>query len=277
MPDLLPPSIQLLILVAAGRALLSLLPAGRPGGHSLGELPATLAASWLLGMLVQFVTCRMGLPVPEIAIGFTLAVTVGWRLFGTGALVPLHVQRLQPRGWVGWLPWILPVAWLVAGSPTEYSGVWMFQPTRISAFVLIERGLRQARCTPGVTASALGIVGLLPVLGPFGMPGGLTLGAAAAVAAGWILRAERRALWLSAGVLAMSMTSWLALALPVAVLAATPAPSRRRALLPLGLGAAILVAWLLHRGAAPTTFPRSLLELVPAAFVSVAMITGRRR
>ena len=275
MPDL-PSPLLFLLLLAAGRALLSLLPPGRPGGHSLGELPGTLAASWLLGMLVQHTLWRLGLPVLEGLGLFPLAVAILWQLFGTGALVPRHAQQLEPRRWFELLPWILPIVWVSTAAPSPWTGVWTFTASRIAAFVLIERGLRQARCTPQVTAAALAVAGLLPVLGPLGMPGGLLLGASAALASGWILRAERRALWLSAGVLATSVTSWFALAVPVAVFGLTAAPSRRRALLPLGLGVLGLAALLLHRDAPPTAFPRSLFDLVPAAVVSIAMTTGRR-
>ncbi|MDA1266846.1 MAG: hypothetical protein O2816_17335 [Planctomycetota bacterium] len=49
--DLLPPWIALIALFGVGRVVLSLLPAGRPGGHGLGELPATWAASHVLGLI----------------------------------------------------------------------------------------------------------------------------------------------------------------------------------------------------------------------------------
>lgn len=100
--DLLQALLLLVAIAFVGRVVLALLPVGALGAHGARELPATWAASHLLGLLVLSVHVRAAWklePGPAWSSGWALVVP--WLLvaavrfaFLPGALVPRH----EPRG-----------------------------------------------------------------------------------------------------------------------------------------------------------------------------------
>ena len=220
------PWIEALATLSAGRAVLSLLPAGRPGGHSAAELPATASASWLLGWVLWPLPGAVGLAPLHAWLGFTAAVTIGWRIYGLGALVPRHEPLLARRGAIAW-------AGVGAAAGLVAVGGWKAPTAELTVLaaglVLMEGELRRLRLAPVLGALVLALASTAAFWPELRTGAGL---AAAALAAtrGWLARAERRGLWISAG-LAAGLAAPLVVGPAAALLVlATHSASRRRAL-----------------------------------------------
>lgn len=101
LPDFLQALLVLVVLAAVGRVVLALLPVGAIGGHGLGELSVTWAASHLLGMAALafevLVARTFGLPSGAWLLAPWALIALGRAAFLPGALVPRHVPRTAPR------------------------------------------------------------------------------------------------------------------------------------------------------------------------------------
>lgn len=222
--------------VAAGRALLALLPAGRPGSHAPRHLAATLGWSWLLGLAFS-----APLPTHNLALPFALAVAAGYRFLGPAAMVPRHERVMgAPRGTEHAL-WIAPLAAAALGlwlghSPLDAAAL-------VAALSIGPGAASRAHPATPLILSGLGIaVSLLPLL-PFGI-----FFAAYPAIWSWLARAERRGLSLAAFVLGVVAATGAPLAAGLAIAAfssATHHTSRRVAFLQtfLGVLAGVGLAW----------------------------------
>lgn len=210
-----------------GRALLACLPAGAPGGHAPRDLPATWAASHLLGLLATLAGSRLvgeriassSAFLATLAVAAVVLASALWFL-GPLALVPRHEPpRERASVWAS-LVRLAAIAVVCHGAveapragtfdaPQHAFGLarlpLAFQALNGLALVaFVEHGLERARAAPLVRAAcalAAAIVvhregfadgtgaGLLASLG-------LTAGAACSIP--WVRRADRRELVLAA-------------------------------------------------------------------------------
>lgn len=101
LPDFLQALLVLLAFAAVGRVVLALLPVGAIGGHGVGELPVTWAASHLLGMTAlafEVLLARtFGLPTGAWLLAPWAGIALGRAAFLPGALVPRHAPRAAAR------------------------------------------------------------------------------------------------------------------------------------------------------------------------------------
>lgn len=203
--------LPLALILAVGRLLLSFLPAGRPGGHALGELGVTLAVSYVLGGFGLWAQTQVLGGQPSFGLVWTgpwLALALVRWLTLPGDLVPGHAvphERSSTIARAGLLATGLLVLWLGAAArpggsslPGAFgvsTSILVADLGWIVVLVLVAHGLREARRAPlGRTACVL----LVALAIPYGMfaPIGLALGATFLVP--WLRRADRRACWLSA-------------------------------------------------------------------------------
>ncbi|MFO1010681.1 MAG: hypothetical protein U1F29_11520 [Planctomycetota bacterium] len=102
--DTLQALLVLVAVAAVGRVVLALLPVGRIGGHGLGELPGTWAASHLLGMFVcgaqvlASEALRVWNPAAWAMLAPWVLVAAARAAFLPGALVPRHAPRTAVAG-----------------------------------------------------------------------------------------------------------------------------------------------------------------------------------
>lgn len=232
---------RVLLVLLAGRLLLSFLPPGRPGGHSLHDLPATIAASTLLGMVATHAVSAsldLGNFDPGLLWPVILVVAALFARLVTlpGAMVPRHEPRFEKGNVVSRWLWIAAIVMLalrfVRGE--DFIDGERFAAGLV-ACLLIDHGLEAARCTPVMRsgASALFAYAFL-VCGGYQQEiwGTVSFVGGAAFTIGWLRRADRRAralaalgyagaaVFLAGGwALACSGLAWLVFA--------TPRPSRR--------------------------------------------------
>ena len=208
--DLLLAGAPTLALLFVGRTLLSWMPAGRPGGHGLGELPRTLATS--LALAFVFLAVVRGIQGPDATVSawwlLLWAAIAGLRLATLPAsLVPGHPLPHEPSPRVA--RWTLAAAlvgltWLTtAASIAEPVGTLfgletnerLLVPHQLAVAVLLDHGLREARRAP--LARALAVL-FLALSIPYGMGASLSAALGCAFLPGWLRRADRRACLLSA-------------------------------------------------------------------------------
>lgn len=150
------PTLQLLVLaLALGRILLSFLPAGEPGAHSLRGLPATAAASLVLGsgllLGLSFVTEDPWLPALALGVAGGL---LRWATSPAGIVPRYELQRETGR----WLSRLLYLGACVPaflrwpqgeGDQAEVASLELVH--RVALLVLlvgVEHGLAIARRAP---------------------------------------------------------------------------------------------------------------------------------
>lgn len=254
---------QLFSATLLGRALLACLPAGAPGGHAPRDLPATWAASHLLGMFATLAVSRLvgehvassGAFLAGTAVAAVALASALWFL-GPLALVPRHETPRERASSLAWLVRSAAIAVVLHGAfgaprgdafgPAQHAFGLGRLPLAIQALnglallAWIEHGLERARAVPSVRA-ACALAGAIVVHREGFADGtgtgllaslGLVAGAASSIA--WLRRADRRELVLSAAgfatcALAARGGIGLALAAGAWVCTATARPSLRRA------------------------------------------------
>lgn len=242
-----------------GRTLLALLPPGFPGSHRPSELPATCAASWLLGCAVLalettllggrgglLVACAPWVPIATLRI---------WSL--PGAMVPRHEPAAEP---VGVAPFVSATATLasLAILVGRSRGTWSDAVALAALVPAAAFALRVARRAPLSRHLVVAALAISLAAHPVGLPTGALVGGGGAFALAWLRRADARGAWLSiacwTGVAALDPSGLpLALGGLVALCAATASASRRRVLrwCAPAFALALLAGWLRGAGLGP--------------------------
>lgn len=250
-----------------GRLALSCLPAGEPGGHTLRELPVTLAVSVLLGAWVSAVLPHDGWAwiagVPALALLVRMASLPGPPL-------PRGMLRTEPAGWAAHA--LLATALLLPlGLPDTWGNAVAEAIVLAPLCLLVDHGLalaRRAVLERRLVVLALAVtirLRLAPDWVGGDLPSTLGYGSGAALAVGWLRRADRRA-----GVLAALGFALPGLLLPIGdaiafcalgmacLIGFTPAPSRAWIAIVSAVvfAAVVLDAWL--SGRPPAAVPDGL-------------------
>lgn len=213
----------------AGRLVLSFLPPGDVGGHSLRELPTTLAVSLALGapLVAAIPAGNRGAAYVAGALGVGLAF-VRWITL-PAAMVPRHrvaVERTSALELV--LAWCC-AAWVVLLPLSESPGdAGLF----LAGFVFVHHALASARRARLGRHALFALGVLIAATAPRGAAGSPALGLAmgASFLVPWIRRADRRAGLLSAcgfgSLFWFGLDPLALLAAPVFVLASHPRQRR---------------------------------------------------
>lgn len=246
------PTLRLLCLaLLLGRVLLSFLPPGEPGGHSLRRLPVTLAASLVLGAGLLLALSFVANEPWALALGLG---TAGWLLrwaTSPGGIVPRHGLPEERAGWLARLLFVgalVPaiLAWPSAGEyledlPDLYFMEIAHRLALVLLVVFVEHGLATARRAPlGRRLFVLALSLLLFRENPNPASSSQLIErisaagyvAGAAFALGWLRRADRRSALLAIAcfVLGRPWDSFEGVVLVAAALLAlvlcTPLPSR---------------------------------------------------
>jgi len=201
-PSLWPCGLALLL----GRIVLSFLPAGEPGGHTLRELPATLASSLLLGAGVLLGLSYVADPP------WTLALVLGGAAWlvrwatSPAAIVPRHDLARERPGWLAIAlfagacvpPFVRPWGEL---DPEALQLEFLHGVALLVLLVGVEHGLATARRAPiGRRAFVLLLSlflfrewpGLGTVTGLVESNDAAAFALGAALALAWLRRADRR-------------------------------------------------------------------------------------
>jgi len=194
-----------------GRILLSFLPPGEPGGHAPRKLPATLAASLLLGSGLLLGLSFVCDEPWTVALGLAAAGGLVRWATSPGGIVPRHELAHERGGWLAHLVYLaalLPafLAWPRPGEALEEPADLcliesLHRVSLVLLVVVLEHGLATARRAP--LGRALFVLALSTFLfreNPH--PGSnaelverisaACFGAGAAFALGWLRRADRR-------------------------------------------------------------------------------------
>lgn len=270
-----------LLTLALGRIVLAWLPPGEVGGHGLRELPATLATSLALGVLVH------DLLVPVLPHWISPAVLAAVLLVARlltlpGAMVPRHALRGEAWSALDSGLALAVLAWcgyLLCTTVALEGHVWL----ALAVLVFCAGGVaRRARAGRWIALLALAVLGFPTDLvraypawqsnwsHEFVPLAGLALGATALVP--WLRRHDRRAgalAGLSFGALFLHHWDPLALAGGVVLLAASR--PRQRAFAGAWFGASALASLLLGFG---SLGGRELLERGRSGVVAWTAVTS---
>jgi len=246
------PTLRLLCLaLLLGRVLLSFLPPGEPGGHSLRKLPVTLAASLVLGAGLLLALSYVCDEPWALAIGLGAG---GWLLrwaTSPGGIVPRHELPEERPSWLSRLVFLgalVPAClfWPSAGEyPEDLPDLCLMEILHRTALVLlvvfVEHGLATARRAPlgrRVFVLALSLCLFRENPNPASMSelvdriNAACFGAGAAFALGWLRRADRRSALLAIACFVIGRPWYtfdgviLAGAALLALVLCTPRPSR---------------------------------------------------
>ncbi len=253
----------LAVVPIVGRIFLAWLPPGLPGRHAPRDLPATWAASCLLG-LVWFHALRELAPGPAwpyAAFGIPALALVAQLLMAPAGLVPRHEPVLPRTPTLARVAIVAAV--LAAGALSGLdvgSGVdVLLVVAGLAAAILAHEALVLARVQPWIRAAALAAIAAAIALLPHDgqrHEAYATLGACAIAAGlvGWFRRGDRRALaiaGLGVAFLVLSRSgigaAALVLVVPIAAVIGTAKPSRVRAFAWLAGSLAASIA-VLHAG-----------------------------
>lgn len=277
----------LLLALGLGRVILSFFPPGPLGSHALGELPRTLAASLLLGLLAMQLHARLLDREPiSLALATTLLVFVRLSTLPGAMIPPRSDQSLAPKlGARLLLLGACALPWLVE-HPNLSSNLRCLGALAQSALVLV---LDQALTVAKSEASALRSPTLRRALLCLwmlafawictGLDTWAALAACAAVAwaVPWLRIADRRAGALSACACAFAghWASWnstaFALLLICALVLLTQAPARRWILLWCGLAMSLRLLLDVLLQAQYGAWQPNLLVFAPAAGLALAL------
>ncbi|MBM3991613.1 MAG: hypothetical protein FJ298_11480 [Planctomycetes bacterium] len=200
-----------LLALAAGRTLLSFLPAGAAGSHAPARLPLCCALVALLGAWLWVCSCALasflGASIALWPLALATALGIArWRL-GPHELVPQHALEEPRRGWLARL--VLALALGASALPlalgASSSTIWGCLVLAAIAWWIADALERAGRAPLGAALVALGLVVLDVVALRPGALAPLALQALVALAAsaqlGWLRRADAReralALWAS--------------------------------------------------------------------------------
>jgi hypothetical protein len=274
-----------------GRVILALLPPGLPGRHRFGELPATWAASHLLGGIALGLESRLlellELDPPRLALvaPWLLVALARWITL-PGAMVPRHEPL--PEG-AGALAKILRIAapLAVALATWHHRMPLAAAADALALLACASFALLSSRRSP--TGRALVVLLLALVLGlgldaqaiqPIAVA--LRTGAGACFSAVWLRRGDRRAALLAViafagcGLLGLR-EALLGCAGLIALWIHTPGPSQRwvleRSVVALAVGAA--AGWSVYDPFAPGA--EVVNPLTEAVLVVVALAVWRRK
>lgn len=241
--------------LALGRIVLAWLPPGEVGGHGLRELPATLATSLALGIVVH------DLLVPVVPNWMGQAFLAGLLLIARlltlpGAMVPRHAPRGEAWGTLDSALALAVLAWggyLLCSTVALEGHVWL----ALAVLVFSAAGwAHRARAGRWIALVALAVIGFpTDLVGSY--PGwfsyashdfvplcGLALGATALVP--WLRRHDRRAGALAGlGFGALFLNHWDPLALAGGVVLLAFSHPRQRAYAAGWFGASVLVSTVL--------------------------------
>jgi len=256
-----------------GRIFLACLPAGLPGRHAPRDLPATWAASHLVGLtwFLAIGELAEGSAWISVAFGVPLLALAVLLLTSPAGLVPRHEPIPLRGGLVVRATIVVTVlatgTWSVLGIGSKGSVYLAF--TTCAAAILAHEALALARVQPWVRAATLaaicaGLAFLPHSGGPDEWWAVIGAGGIAAGIVGWIRRGDRRALAIAGIGLAFLPLSdsgapmaGLLLVVPVATIIATARPSRARVL-----------TWLLGGAIAGTAVLDFGGRLLPPVYVS---------
>lgn len=193
----------------SGRVLLSLLPPGLPGRHGPRELPATWAASHVLGSAALLIEARVLesigiLERPGILLAPWLLLALARWITLPGAMVPRHEPFSEPPApparILGTAAVLLPLAGSVYAAIPAASARAVLLPLADSSalLALVAFALSAGRREP--TGRAWAQLGLAVILAlalatshADQLPLALSLGAGAALGVPWLRRGDRRA------------------------------------------------------------------------------------
>lgn len=205
--------------IAVGRVLLSLLPAGIPGRHALGQLPVTLATSYLLGAIaIEAETlCLSAIGVDAriwiLALPWILIAFARWATL-PAAFLPRGELAAEPaRAGTQALRWLSVIAVaILAWKQRELLFPHMHHGSErvlvpgaraiadvLALIAVCGFGLESARRAPLERALVIALLACLLALGAFAgadrpaLRVMLCFGAGAAFAIPWLRRADRRA------------------------------------------------------------------------------------
>jgi hypothetical protein len=185
-----------------GRVLLSVLPPGLPGRHAPTELPATWAASHLLGgFALSLEGSVLALLHAEVSLPLFFApwILLALARFATlpGAMVPRHPLPQEPIGPVAFALFVAAAA-LVLGAALFDHGQASSAADALALLALASHGLATARRAPITRAVAVLVLAAAiaasihwSVARVFAVP--LAVGGGAALGVPWLRRADRRA------------------------------------------------------------------------------------
>lgn len=272
-----------------GRIFLACLPPGSIGGHAPRELPATAAASFLIGLawFTAIATLVPGTASTWIALGIPSALLAASIVLRPAGLVPRHDPVPLRAAWMTRavvVVAVVGVSTLAACVPDFGADVHVALPTLATA-VLAHEALALARVQPWIRAVALLAVALGIGLVPYPDDAHERLAAlgAAGIAAGlvgWLRRGDRRGLAI-AGIGLMYLVDCrsgvsafaLALVVPIAGVLGTARVSRLRAFAWLAGGTIVgfVLSYLTETAADLTYSARTPIgisvEILLAAFV----------
>src|SRR5262245_56765511 len=198
-------ALEALLLLAeiafVGRVVLAFLPPGLPGRHGLADLPATWAASHMIGRVAFDLQARLALPRLAL-LAFALLLLLVRFLTLPAAMVPRHEPLARPPGSVARLLALAAPAAVVAAAATR--GVGRILPAADSiallgccAFALAASRRSPAGGAPAALVLASGVACAVAWEKPLRVELALGVGAGAAFAAVWLRRGDRRAALLS--------------------------------------------------------------------------------
>jgi hypothetical protein len=289
-----PPAVEAFAQLAAiafvGRVFLSLLPPGLPGRHGLRELPATWAASHLLGGAVLALETRVaelsGLELPRLALvaPWLLVAFARWITL-PAAMVPRHEPIAEAPGLLARsLGIVSPVVVLVASGGLHLD----IAADALALLACCSFALAGSRRSP--TARAIAVLVLAAVFGAAiakgevsTVPLALGTGAGACFSSVWMRRGDRRAAVLaviafaSCGLLGLREALFGAAGL-FAIWVHTPYPSKRW-ILARALGALAIAAAAGWNGTAGVLTPLTsgvLLVVALAIWKRKSLVDGRQ-
>lgn len=240
------PATAILLLVLAplvGRIFLAWFPPGLPGGRAPRELPATWAASYLVGLTWLTSTWTI-VPVgarDHVVLGVPALALVARLLTLPAALVPRHEPVPGASSGVARFATLLAVLAVAgAGAGREsLAGDAVLAIALLPAAIFVHEALSIARVPHWIRAAVLALLALALATGAYSLDQDVFVfvatSAAAAGAVGWIRRGDRRALALAATAIALLASQGargapVAIGLAIALVLASARPSRRFAI-----------------------------------------------